>query len=365
MPEILTGSAAVAEGNALTARRQPSRERLAQINEAAQLVGRVFAGDRRAMVDLQEAMSTSDFPILFGEVIDRELMAQYQAMPSTWRSFARRTVVRDFRPKKWKDLIGGRGLLERIDQHAPYPERSVDEGEYELSVGKYGARIGLSWETLVNDDLDAFRTLPERLAQAAVETEDHTATSLVTGATGANAAFFGTVDTAALTTDSLSAALTTISNRRDVDDRPIIITGFVLMVPPALEVTAMNIVNATEIRITQGSNEVIVSNWLRNKVKVEVNPWLPVVDTSANAATTWYVLPAPTVARPALAVGFLRGHEVPDLRVKSDTGQRVGGGSVAPEDGSFDTDDIDYRVRHVLGGATLDNLAVYASDGTV
>jgi hypothetical protein len=39
----------------------------------------------------------------------------------------------------------------------------------------------------------------------------------------------------------------------------------------------------------------------------------------------------------------------PDLRVKANTGQRVGGGDISPLEGSFEADDIQYRGRHVLG----------------
>jgi hypothetical protein len=136
------------------------------------------------------------------------------------------------------------------------------------------------------------------------------------------------------------------------------------MVPPALEVTANNIVNAVLIRNKTTSQDVEVGNWLSGKLSVVVNPWLSVIDVSANAATTWYLLPAPSIARPAVTMGFLRGFEVPDLRVKADTGQRVGGGNVPAEEGSFDTDDIQYRLRHVTGGTTLDPIAAWASNGT-
>lgn len=50
--------------------------------------------------------------------------------------------------------------------------------------------------------------------------------------------------------------------------------------------------------------------------------------------------------------------------MKADTGNSLGGGSLSPEDGSFEIDDIQYRVRHVLGGATLDPIATYVSNGS-
>jgi hypothetical protein len=369
--EMLTGDAAVAEAGALAPRRRSNNPQyLSQLVEAATLIGRAFNGDRRAMLDIQESLTTSDFPKLFGDVLDRELMAQYEQISPIWPQFARRTVVRDFRAKHYLDLLGGRAVLDAVKERGEYPARNLTEGDYNLTVSKFGARLPLTWEMMVNDDLDAFRTAPERLAQAARDTEDRLAVGLLTGASGPTSAFFtaggNTIGAVALTTDNLAAALTTISTRKDSDGRPIMVPSAVLMVPPALEVAANNILQATLIRFKTTNQDMEVGNWLSGRLTVVVNPWLPIIDTSgsgANAAKTWYVLPSPSAARPALTMGFLAGHETPDLRVKADTGLRVGGGSVPAEEGSFDTDDIQYRIRHVTGGTTLDPIAAYASVG--
>lgn len=378
-PQILSGDAAVAEASALSPRNtQLSAAYRSKLAEAMDLMLNAFDGNERSMLDLRdllqgkrvsgvsEALSTSDFPKLFGDILDRELLAQYEQLSPIWPMFARRTVVRDFRPKKWLDLLGGRAILEGVGQGAEYPARGLTEEDYELTVAKYGARLPLYWEMFVNDDLDAFRDAPTRLAQAARDTEDYNATALVTSATGPTSFFSGNggITSLPLTTDNLSAALTAISTRRDSENRPIQVSAYVLMVPPALEVAANNILNATLIRLKSTNQDIEVTNWLRGKVTVVVNPWLSVIDVSATSAATWFLLPAPSTPRPAVVVGFLRGHETPDLRVKADTGQRVGGGSIPAEDGSFDTDDIQYRVRHVTGGTTLDAIAAYASDGT-
>jgi hypothetical protein len=369
--EILTGDAAVAEGGALTRRhRNTNPQYLARVAETAALVGRAFDGDRRAMLDISESLTTSDFPKLFGDVLDRELLAQYQQIDPIWPKFATRTVVKDFRPKHYLDLLGGRTALDLVKERGEYPARNLTEGDYTLSVAKYGARLPLTWEMIVNDDLDAFRTAPERLAQASRITEDKFATGMIATAAGP-AAFFtsfagSSLGTGKLTVDNLSAALTTVSTRKDSDGNPILINAVVLMVPPALEVAANTVVNAQLIRFKNaaGTQDVEVGNWLSGRVTVVVNPWLPTIDVSANAATTWYLLPAPSIARPALTMGFLRGFETPDLRVKADTGQRVGGGNIPAEEGSFEADDIQYRLRHVTGGTTLDPIAAYASNGT-
>jgi hypothetical protein len=359
-----------------------------RLMEAYRLFNAAMSGNQYAMLDLKEAFSTSDFPLLFADVLSRELLPEYQAAPTIWTSFARRTVVRDFRPHTLSDLFGGQGILERVPELGPYPAKKVEEAEYKLRVRKHGSRFALSWEALVNDDLGGLRGLPNRMAVSARRSEDYHATAQLVGATGPLTAFwkaytappaqgtFNNTATAAnmgtalganpqLSTDSVAKALEVIQTRRDIDNAPVIIDGFVLMVPPALELAANKILGANELRFTDPEgNVIIVGNFLNGRVTLVVNPWLPVIDQSANAATTWYVLPTPSSPRPALAVGFLRGNETPDLRMKSSDSERVGGGDVPPEEGSFDNDDVQYRVRHVFGGATVDPMSTLVSNGS-
>lgn len=369
--KILGGDTAIEEGDETLKLARRKSYSLPQLAEAAELFGRAVRGNKRAMLDLNEAMSTSDFPNLLGAVFGRELMATYEQLPKIWPAFATRTTVNDFRPKTLVDLLGGRSRLGLVPELTEYKAIKASEGIYTLSVAKYGERIPYSWEMGVNDDLDALRQLPGRMAQGAADTEDYLATAQLITTAGPNTNFFKAGNNnapvtgagTALAAQSLSDGLTVIGTRRDSEGRPIAVSAYILMVPPALEVAANNIVNATEIRITSGANQTIVGNWLSGKVKVVVNPWIPLIDVSGTAATTWYLLPAPTTNRPAVTLGFLRGHEVPDLRVKADTGNSLGGGSLDAKDGSFDVDDIQYRIRHVLGGTTLDPIATYAAKG--
>src|SRR5690606_28224989 len=137
---------------------------------------------------------------------------------------------------------------------------------------------------------------------------------------------------------------------------------------PALEVTARNILNATEILAAtgggdgNGNDQLRTANWMRNRVQLVVNPWLPIVDTTTGN-TAWYVFAAPSAGRPAMEVGFLIGHESPELWMRTPDAVRVGGGTVAPEEGDFEHDAIRYRVRHVLGGTLMDPKMGVASKG--
>jgi hypothetical protein len=343
----------------------------------------VLSGDRRAAIAFQEAMSTSDFTFLFGDVIDRQLLAAYQTRPVQWPTFAKRGRVRDFRTVKRFTLDGGEAVLDKVKELGEYTARKLTDGSYSYSVEKYGDLIPISWETIVNDDLGALNDIPTRLGNAARRTEERFCAALFSGSAGPNGTFFSTANkniinptvlgtgvptNPALNVQGLQYAFQVMGQQVDLDGGPIYVEGVTLVVPPALEVAANNIVNATEIIGATGGGDLTgndalrVKNWMQNRVTVVVNPWLPIINTT-NGNTAWYLFADPNVGRPAMEIGFLIGHETPELWVKSPNAQRVGGGATAPEEGDFEHDSIQYRVRMILGGVLQDVKSGVASTG--
>lgn len=342
--------------------------------EAAKLYVSVLNGQTKSY-RLQEAMTTSDFQYLFADIIDRQMLAAYQSRPVMWADFAKRGVVRDFRTVNRFTLDGGQAVLDEVKQATEYPAASVTDGKYSYSVKKYGKRLPFTWEDFVNDDLGALRDLPDRLAQAARFSEEKFVTDLFAGSTGPDGTFFAAgnanVVTAnpALSVAGLTTAFTVLAAQKDTDGNPIYIDAVTLVVPPALEITALNIINATEILAADGggdgtgNNQLRVTNWMRNRVKVVVDPWLPIISTT-NGNTSWYLFANPSVGRPAMEMGFLAGHESPELFMRSPNAVRVGGGTVDPMDGDFSTDAIDHKVRYVFGGVLMDPKSGVASNGS-
>lgn len=344
--------------------------------EAAGLYRQVIQGSKRAALTFTEAMTTSDFQYLFGDILDRQILANYQQQPVQWDMVARRGRVRDFRTVRRFTVDGGEAILTEVAQQSEYPAAKLQDGRYEYSVKKYGRRIPLAWETMINDDLDAFGDIPNRLGNAARRSEERFATDLYAGASGPDGTFFASgnknVVTAnpALSIPGLQTAYTVLGSQVDTDGAPIYVDGVTLVVPPALEVTANNIINATEILAATGggdgtgNDQVRAVNWMKNKVRVMVNPWLPIISSSSNGSTSWYLFANPGAGRPAMEVGFLIGHEQPELFRKSPNATRVGGGLINPEEGDFDTDSIDWKLRHVFGGVLMDPKSGVASNGT-
>ena len=361
-------------GRGIRSLRKEDPRYVRSLTEAAKLMDAVFTG-RAPMYRLQEAMSTSDFPLLFGDVIDRSMLGKYQEWPTIWAKIARRGTVRDFRSKRQFTMDGAEAVLPAVAQGSEYSEAALTEGKYDYSIGKYGRRIPFLWEAFVNDDLDALRDIPDRMAKSARMSEERFGTELYADSTGPDAAFFTgarriTSGGTGLDIAKLTTALGVLWAQTDADGNPIFTGKVRLVVPPALAVAANNIINATEIRVASGgggasaADQLVANNWVGGQVaEVVVNPWLPIVDTSGNKNTTWYLFADPGVGRPAMEVGFLRGHETPELFLKSPNATRIGGGTVGAEEGSFETDGIDYKVRHCFGGGLLEPKAALAYIG--
>lgn len=358
-------------------RREQRPSYFQDLSEAMGLYDKVLRGDKYAALDFSEAMSTSDFPLLFGDIIDRQMLASYRSLPVRWDAIARRGRVRDFRTVSRHTVDGGESILLAVPELTEYPASSIVEGRYQYKVGKFGRRMPISWEAFINDDLDGLRGLPTRLSNAARKSEERFVTDLYAGPSGPDATFFSVGNnnliSEPLTVPGLEIAFAKLAAQVDTDGNPIYIEGVTLVVPPALEITANNLVSAAQIWTATGSggassdagraNTLQVANWISRRVSVVVNPWLPIISSTANGNTAWYLFANPNEGRPAMEVGFLVGHEEPELFQKSANATRVGGGPVGPEEGDFDTDTVDWKVRHVFGGTLMDPKMAIGSDG--
>lgn len=341
----------------------------AQIREASILMSKALKGNRRASLDVQEAFSTSDFTLAAFAAIDQEMLAQYEEKKSAWRGYCATTTVRDFKPKYLRTVGRSTFGLSKVPELSEYKKvDGVDSSAPSIQVAKYGNRYAISWEAWVNDEaIDEIGDIPAWFANAADETEAVVAASNLVTSTGINTGFFKAGNNNAptalpLTYDNLDTAIEAVRQRKH-KGRNIVSPPLRLVVGPSLQTTAERILALREVRVTTGDTTTISANYLASSVTLVVDPALEVVNQGANAATTWFLMPDPASPRPAVYLAHLRGHESPEIRVKADGGQRVGGGAIAPEEGSFEIDDIQYRVRHVAGGAAIDPLFTYASSG--
>lgn len=331
--------------------------------EAKAILESAWAGDKAAGIRLNEAITTSDlFKSAAGEVLDTMTLASYEDIATQWTKFAARTTVPNFKPKRILDLHNSRRGLARVPEKTNYPIAKTDMEERFISVGKFGEQFGYTFEARLNDEYGELEQVPNGWAVNCRYTEDDEALEqLADGVTGApNPEFFnagnGNLMTGTLDFDNLETAYTTVTTKRSSDGRLRSPGPLQLIVGPALSMQAERLINTSWARRTLADGSVIEEpNPLRGKFTVTVMDNLP--------GTAWFLVPLPSAPRPAFYVAFLRGFETPDVRFKNDQGQRVGGGAIPAEQGSFDNDTVWYRVRHIVGAAAGDPLFTMASDG--
>jgi hypothetical protein len=362
------------EGTGVRSRKR-SPKYMDKLAEAAKLVADVYNG-RRPMYYLQEAMTTSDFPNLFGDILDRQILASYREWPTTWQNYSKRGRVRDFRTVKRFGVYGADQVLGAVvGQMGEYPYEEINEDSpFSYAVSKYGRKIKFAWETMINDDLDALKDGPERLGRAARRTEEKFTTQLFVDASGPHASLYSVGNANIITSNpvlsiaALQTGMTNLGAKTDQNGEPIVIDMVELVVPPALEVTALNILNAIQMEITEAggtsNQKLIAQNWMRTRFRLNVNAYIPIVASSANGNTSWFLFGNPSNGRPALEVGFLIGHEEPEIFMKTPNQVPVGGGSEDAMNGDFDTDAIEYKLRHVFGGTREDPKMTVASNGS-
>ncbi len=334
---------------------------------------------RKHQAYLEEAITTSDFPSLLGQIVDKKMEAAYKAAVPDWEAYIPTDTVADFNLIEENRIDGNEDELPRIPEKGDYKVAPMSTGKYTGRVYKYGRKFDISWESIINDIMRAFEKMPERFALAARRTEALIATRLLASATGPNAALFasspGITDPATskkivnkgtlkLTIDNLEKVVALAAKQKSPDGYELGLSVAHLIVPKDLELQGRKILTSTRIHHQVTAEPVPDANVLPQMgIQLHVNPLLNRIDTSGNAGTTWYVIVdlAQGQANKALR---LRGHETPEIAMKKSDKVTTGGAPMGPYSGDFDTDNIMYRVRHVFGAFEKDPRCVYAQTGT-
>lgn len=350
------------------------------LQEAAAVYARAISPNatRTDMRVFRESLGQAEFASYFSDIIDRGTFARYQAWVPDWRKYVKIGTFGDLlRNKRRTQWGGGNQVLGRVGENGPYPQRGIEPRDFEWKGYKYGADFAASWEFILADDFDELRNLPDIMASAARNSEAFHATSLHVQSTGPNSTLYsvqnGNLGTAPLTIEALQAAITAMTQHRDpVSGVPIFNRPKYLVVPPALELVAMEILQSLTMAYAATAASAVplptVNVVAKFGLEIVVNPWLPLID-STSGDTAWYLFSDPN-SNPltgagglaAIELDFLRGLSGPLLLVKKAQFQQVGGGE-DPRGPLSDMDVASWRVIHPLGGARLFHEATYASTG--
>lgn len=205
-----------------------------------------------ALIGRSGLHSTSDFPLILANVANKTLRAAYDTTPRTFTAWARQAVITDFKPVAHNQLGGAPDLL-RVPESGEFTYGTIGESREVYALVTYGRIVGITRQTLINDDLDAFTRIPSAFGAAAADLESDLVYSIFSTnpnmADGnplfhASHANLGTAG--AISETTLAEAYRLFGNQRGLEGRQISVLPRHIITPPGVRsVEARKNVTAT------------------------------------------------------------------------------------------------------------------------
>ncbi len=279
--------------------------------------------------------STSDFPLLLANVAQKAMMKGYDEAQETFQAWTTKGALPDFKAARRVDLSTFPALA-KVTEGAEYKSATIGERGETIQLATYGRKFSITRQAIINDDLDAFSKIPQRMGRAAIRTVGDLVYAVLTSnpAMADTIALFhadhGNLLTgAAIATSSVDTMRVAMAKQKD-GTAVLGIRLAYLIVPVALEGTA-RVVRDSEFEVT-GSKNLTVPNSVRGTFEVISDARL---DTAS--ASNWYGAASPSM-HDTIEVAYLDGVETPTLEQQS----------------GWDVDGVEFKVRMDAGVKALD-----------
>ena len=114
--------------------------------------------------------STSDFPLILENVVNKNLMDAFQETPRTFLELGRRATVTDFR-QKHNYKLGDAPSLQPLGEGGEYKAGTISESKESYAISTYASKIGFTRKMLINDDMSALDRIPRLMGAAGARLE--------------------------------------------------------------------------------------------------------------------------------------------------------------------------------------------------
>ncbi len=258
------------------------------------------------------AHSSSDFPYLLEDAINKTLTRGFESFPRIWNQIARVGSVSDFKSVKLLKL-GSFSSLSAKPEGAEYTAGTLAEERETLTPSTKGKYIQLTREMVINDDLSAFSDMAMMLGQAAARTVNSDVLGVLTtnGATADGYNLFST-DHSNLTGTGTAISVASLSLGRKMmrvqtdpsGNEAANIMPSMLLVPVGKEDIAREVISSVyNTDTTAQLKRNPIQDW--GMLSVISDPLL-----DSNSTTAWYLIADPAI-RPLLEIRFLDGQQTP------------------------------------------------------
>lgn len=288
--------------------------------------------------------STSDFPSILANVANKTLRQGYESTPRTFTAWARQVSIPDFKTVQRTQLGGAPDLL-KVPESGEFTYGTIGEGKETYALATYGRIIGITRQTIINDDLNAFARIPAAFGASAADLESDLVYSILTGNPAMadtialfNLAAHGNVGTAAAISEtSLTEAYELFAKQKGLEGRLISIQPRFIIVPPGTRaVEARKNITATTPAQVSGVNA------FANRLEIiEEARLLP-----ASGAKPWFLSADPSRID-TVEFGYLEGNN----------------GVYTETRNGFEVDGIEIKARHDFAYKAIDWRGLFQNAG--
>lgn len=300
--------------------------------------------------------STSDFPIILGNVINTTLRAGYEAAGQTFRQLVRETSVSDFKAVH-RAQLGEGPAFDKVNEHGEFKRGSVGEAKESYKIATFGKIIAVTRQVIINDDMNAFGRIPQLLGGAAAQLEsDLVWYQILSNPTmGDSTALFHSdhknlPNAAAFSVASLGLARATMAKQVGLDGKTVLnIRPQFLVVPVALETTAEQELKTVFYPDTTSKAATASMRSLQIITDARLDNGIdnPAVGAKVNGSDkSWYLAASPSQID-TVEIAYLEGNR----------------GVFTESRYGFDVDGMEIKARLDVGAKTLDHRGLLKNAG--
>lgn len=310
------------------------------VRKTLELNGLSQAGTETQLVSL--AMSTSDFPIVLGNVANKFLQRGFENAESTFELWTNTVNLTDFKPTKFVSLSDFDNLS-KVSENGEFKYGYLSEGSESVQLLTWGKQSTLTRQAIINDDTSAFTRAMEGWAKVAKRSINASVYARLTASTvmSDGYALFATEHansgSGAITVANVDAGRVKMGLQKDLSGSSILgIRPEFLVCPLALESTAKVISTSIYDPV---SNKFQQPNPLAGTFQVVSDGEL-----DGYSSAVWYLT---TKKNDGIVVGYLNGDTAP----------------VLAQDQVVGFDGIRYSIRMDWAVGVLDYRTLYKSTG--
>lgn len=284
--------------------------------------------------------SSSDFKEILANVANKSLRDAYAEAPQTFMPFTNEVEVNDFKEISRTQLHSG-AQLSKVNEKGEYEHTTLSESAEKYSIQTYGKIIGITRQTLVNDDLGAFTRIPGMMGAKSRSLESKLIWAIITSnpqmADGFNlfSTEHGNIGTGVINVANVNIGMSKMMLQKDLDDELIDIMPAYLAGPSVQGATIKQFLGATvpsqdgEVNPFKGDLEPIIERRL-----------------DASSALQWYMMANKSMID-MIEIARLSGEAGPVISQKE----------------GFEVDGLKLKVRYDFGAKVLDHRGFYRSTG--